>query len=171
MDREKVNKPSSQIGFIKFVLLPLFEALGTLFPVIQVDFYLVYQPKSLIQSCFVRRRRPASLASASALMSVHTSLRHRVRHRNFIFGIHMLLCPSHMHMKYLVILTCSFYMAAILVICYSHTDSLRDFILHILMYILFIFIHKKNKATITLFLKLMSIFLKFTYSLLLTHVL
>ena len=36
MDREKVSKPSAQIGFIKFVLLPLFESLGTLFPVIQV---------------------------------------------------------------------------------------------------------------------------------------
>lgn len=34
MDREKVTKPASQIGFIKFVLLPLFEALGELFPVI-----------------------------------------------------------------------------------------------------------------------------------------
>lgn len=34
MDRDKVTKPSSQIGFIKFVLLPLFEALGELFPVI-----------------------------------------------------------------------------------------------------------------------------------------
>ena len=37
MDRDKVNKPSSQIGFIKFVLLPLFEALGDLFPVIEVS--------------------------------------------------------------------------------------------------------------------------------------
>ncbi|KAL4221651.1 hypothetical protein ACF0H5_019908 [Mactra antiquata] len=37
MDREKVTKSSSQIGFIKYVLLPLFEALGTLLPVIQND--------------------------------------------------------------------------------------------------------------------------------------
>jgi len=37
MDRDKVNKPSSQIGFIKFVLLPLFEALGDLYPVIEAD--------------------------------------------------------------------------------------------------------------------------------------
>ena len=36
MDREKVTKPSSQVGFIKFVLLPLFEALGEKFPVITV---------------------------------------------------------------------------------------------------------------------------------------
>ncbi|BFZ23543.1 hypothetical protein BsWGS_26583 [Bradybaena similaris] len=32
MDREKVSKSSSQIGFIKFVLLPLFETVGRLFP-------------------------------------------------------------------------------------------------------------------------------------------
>lgn len=37
MDREKVTKSSSQIGFIKYVLLPLFEALGTLLPVIEKD--------------------------------------------------------------------------------------------------------------------------------------
>ncbi|XP_076085988.1 high affinity cGMP-specific 3',5'-cyclic phosphodiesterase 9A-like isoform X2 [Mytilus galloprovincialis] len=37
MDREKVTKSSSQIGFIKFALLPLFEALGQLFPVIEKD--------------------------------------------------------------------------------------------------------------------------------------
>ena len=27
-----------------------------------------------------------------------------VRHRNFIFGIHMHTCPPYMHIKYLVIL-------------------------------------------------------------------
>ena len=42
MDREKVTKPSSQIGFIKFVLLPLFEALGSLFPVITVSGLLFF---------------------------------------------------------------------------------------------------------------------------------
>ena len=36
MDRDKVTKPSSQIGFIKFVLLPLFESVGHLFPQIEV---------------------------------------------------------------------------------------------------------------------------------------
>ncbi|XP_013409365.1 high affinity cGMP-specific 3',5'-cyclic phosphodiesterase 9A-like [Lingula anatina] len=35
MDREKVTKSSSQMGFIKYVLLPLFEALGELFPCIE----------------------------------------------------------------------------------------------------------------------------------------
>ena len=37
MDREKVTKPSSQIGFIKFVLLPLFELLGDAYPIITVS--------------------------------------------------------------------------------------------------------------------------------------
>lgn len=36
MDREKITKPSSQCSFIGFVLLPLFEALGDLFPELQV---------------------------------------------------------------------------------------------------------------------------------------
>ncbi|KAK2177446.1 hypothetical protein NP493_592g01007 [Ridgeia piscesae] len=40
MDREKVTKPSSQVGFIKFVLLPLFEALGDQFPAITEDIIL-----------------------------------------------------------------------------------------------------------------------------------
>lgn len=35
MDRDKVTKPSAQIGFIRFVLIPLFEALGQLFPVLE----------------------------------------------------------------------------------------------------------------------------------------
>lgn len=36
MDREKVTKSSSQVGFIRFVLLPLFEALGALIPALEV---------------------------------------------------------------------------------------------------------------------------------------
>ncbi|CAH1240608.1 PDE9A [Branchiostoma lanceolatum] len=35
MDREKVTKPSSQTGFIQFVLLPLFEAAACIFPEMQ----------------------------------------------------------------------------------------------------------------------------------------
>ncbi|CAH1773197.1 unnamed protein product [Owenia fusiformis] len=35
MDRDKVTKPSSQIGFIRFVLLPLFAALAEMFPAIE----------------------------------------------------------------------------------------------------------------------------------------
>ena len=37
MDREKVTKPSSQTGFIRFVLLPLFEAIGLLLPKLDVS--------------------------------------------------------------------------------------------------------------------------------------
>ncbi|ESO83623.1 hypothetical protein LOTGIDRAFT_132989, partial [Lottia gigantea] len=44
MDRDKVTKPTSQIGFIKFVLLPLFETVGQLFPVVEVK-HLVLLPQ------------------------------------------------------------------------------------------------------------------------------
>ena len=47
-----------------------------------------------------------SLALASS--NVHTSTCYRIRHRSFIFGIHMHLGPSYMHMKNWVILSCSF---------------------------------------------------------------
>ncbi|CAF0709847.1 unnamed protein product [Brachionus calyciflorus] len=35
MDRDKVTKPGSQVGFIKFVLIPMFEAVAKIFPVVQ----------------------------------------------------------------------------------------------------------------------------------------
>uniref|UniRef100_A0A673FNP7 Phosphodiesterase n=1 Tax=Sinocyclocheilus rhinocerous TaxID=307959 RepID=A0A673FNP7_9TELE len=35
MDRDKVTKPTAQIGFIKFVLIPMFETVMTLFPQIE----------------------------------------------------------------------------------------------------------------------------------------
>jgi high affinity cGMP-specific 3',5'-cyclic phosphodiesterase 9 len=35
MDRDKVTKPSAQIGFIKFVLIPMFESVAKLFPAMQ----------------------------------------------------------------------------------------------------------------------------------------
>ena len=38
MDREKVTKPSAQVGFIKFVLIPLYEALASMFEEIRVRF-------------------------------------------------------------------------------------------------------------------------------------
>lgn len=44
MDRDKVSKPSSQCSFIGFVLLPLFEAVGKLFPELEVYW-------GLTQSC------------------------------------------------------------------------------------------------------------------------
>ena len=70
--------------------------------------HLVYQPKSLIQSCFVCHRRWHRLASASSLSSVHTSPWHMVRHRNFILGTLVQICPPHMHIKYSMILISSF---------------------------------------------------------------
>ena len=39
----QVTKPSAQIGFIRFVLIPLFEALEQLFPVLEVPNTLLYK--------------------------------------------------------------------------------------------------------------------------------
>ena len=50
MDREKVNKSSSQVGFIKFCLLPLFEALGELFPVITVSHQIISPLNATVSS-------------------------------------------------------------------------------------------------------------------------
>ena len=116
----------------------------------------------------------SSLSLALASSSVHTSPWHRVRHRNFIFGIHIHIYPPYMHIKCLVILACSFKMAAILVVFFNLLScpySHRDFILHTLMYLFFTFIHKMNNATVSYFLKFMSIFLKFftSHSCALTH--
>ena len=110
--------------------------------------HLVYQPKSLIQSCFVHRRRWHRPVSASAVLSVHTSPWHMVRHRNFILGTHMHICPPYMHIKYLMILTCSFLMAAILVFFFDliscpHRQSQR---LHITYtYVSLIYLHTQMK--------------------------
>ena len=68
--------------------------------------HLVYQPKNLIQSCFVHCHHWHHPASAS--LSVHTSPWHMVRHRNFILGTHMHICPPYVHIKYLMILTYGF---------------------------------------------------------------
>ncbi|XP_017159108.1 high affinity cGMP-specific 3',5'-cyclic phosphodiesterase 9A, partial [Poecilia reticulata] len=43
MDRDKVTKPSSQIGFIRFVLLPLFMELANLFPCLEVSRQILYE--------------------------------------------------------------------------------------------------------------------------------
>lgn len=47
MDRDKITKPSSQCSFIGFVLLPLFEAIGRLYPELDVNILLFF---SLIPS-------------------------------------------------------------------------------------------------------------------------
>ncbi|KAJ3305551.1 hypothetical protein HDV03_001417 [Kappamyces sp. JEL0829] len=38
MDRDKVTKPSAQVGFLSFVVIPLYEALGKLYPDIEPGF-------------------------------------------------------------------------------------------------------------------------------------
>ena len=80
--------------------------------------------------------------------------------------------PQYKVIPYLVILTCSFkwqLLGYFSLICYpAHIDSLRDFISHILKYLFFTYLYKRNDATVTYFLKFMSItFSKFIYSLLL----
>lgn len=47
MDRDKVTKPSSQTGFIQFVLLPLFMELANLFPCLEVNVSPSVTPLSL----------------------------------------------------------------------------------------------------------------------------
>ena len=72
-------------------------------PLSPIDFlaYLAYQPKSLIQSCFVCRASSAtSMASASAL-SGHTFPCHKFKHRNLIL-LHT--CTSNIWHFWLVVL-------------------------------------------------------------------
>ncbi|CAH8454446.1 unnamed protein product [Heterobilharzia americana] len=47
MDREKVTKPSAQIGFIKFVLIPMFQTVANVYPII--DELMVTQLKSALE--------------------------------------------------------------------------------------------------------------------------
>ncbi|XP_070561669.1 high affinity cGMP-specific 3',5'-cyclic phosphodiesterase 9A-like isoform X2 [Ptychodera flava] len=47
MDRDKVTKPSSQTGFIRFVLLPLFEAAGALLP--ELDPQIIQPVRAALQ--------------------------------------------------------------------------------------------------------------------------
>ena len=123
--------------------------------------HLVYQPKSLMQSWFVRRcwhwRRWCHWHHLCTPPPV-TGL-----DRNFIFGTHLHICPPCMHIKYLVILTCDFSMAAILVLFFDMLSCLhrQSWRLHIAYthYLFFTFIHKRNNATVIFFLKFMSIFL------------
>ena len=71
---------------------------------------------------------------------------------------------TQMHIKYLVILTCSFkwqpfwYFS---LFCYpAHVDSHTNFISHVHMYLFCTFIHKRDNATVTDLLKFMSILKK-----------
>ena len=62
--------------------------------------HLFYQPQGLIQSCFVCH---ASLLLASF---VHTFPSHRFKEASYL--VHICTYDPHVHIKYLVILTCSF---------------------------------------------------------------
>ena len=54
MDRDKVTKHTAQIGFIKFILIPLVEAIEELFPIIRVrTLFLAIYPFSI--ACLVFR--------------------------------------------------------------------------------------------------------------------
>ena len=72
----------------------------------------------------MRRRRWCHPVSVSAL-SVHSSPLHMVRHRNFIFGIHMHIGPQYMHIKYLVILTCCGMYILLVMISIERSETAR----------------------------------------------
>ena len=63
-------------------------------------------PSCIVVMRHQRRHHPASASASSA--SVHSLPSHRIQDRNFIFSMNMHMCPQYMHIKYLVILTCSF---------------------------------------------------------------
>lgn len=53
MDRDKVSRPSSQCSFIGFVLLPLFESIGRLFPELEVILDLLLYDIDLVSSFYI----------------------------------------------------------------------------------------------------------------------
>lgn len=59
MDRDKVTKPSSQCSFIGLVLLPLFEALGELFPELEVTMIAPTHPR--LPPVYFGQRRMTSI--------------------------------------------------------------------------------------------------------------
>ncbi|KAK3908363.1 High affinity cGMP-specific 3',5'-cyclic phosphodiesterase 9A [Frankliniella fusca] len=76
MDRDKITKPSSQVSFIGFVLLPLFEALGALLPELEdmivkpVREALEYY-RRLNEQCREERIHRKSIADIGDLPSAH----------------------------------------------------------------------------------------------------
>ncbi|XP_066265479.1 high affinity cGMP-specific 3',5'-cyclic phosphodiesterase 9A-like isoform X1 [Branchiostoma lanceolatum] len=57
MDRDKVTKATAQIGFIKFVLIPMFETVAKLFPVVEDAMLKPLFPS--IEDCMVKPLRDA----------------------------------------------------------------------------------------------------------------
>uniref|UniRef100_A0A3B5M844 PDEase domain-containing protein n=1 Tax=Xiphophorus couchianus TaxID=32473 RepID=A0A3B5M844_9TELE len=68
MDRDKVTKPSSQIGFIRFVLLPLFMELANLFPCLEVSRHRKEIMKNRYEEILLQPN-----AGRSVCLSVHSS--------------------------------------------------------------------------------------------------
>ena len=103
---------------------------------------------------------PSSLLALALVSSssVHTSLLCRVRHGNFIFGIQMHIWPPQICTSYIYFKWQPFEYFSL--ICYpAHIGSHRDFISHVLKYLFFTYTYKRTNATVTYFLKFMSIIL------------
>uniref|UniRef100_A0ACB8FHP1 High affinity cAMP-specific and IBMX-insensitive 3',5'-cyclic phosphodiesterase 9A n=1 Tax=Sphaerodactylus townsendi TaxID=933632 RepID=A0ACB8FHP1_9SAUR len=79
MDRDKVTKPTAQIGFLKFVLIPLFETIAKLFPEVEE---VLLQPlwesrgryEELKQTDDTMKEDPERLSSLSFLWSFNAIL-------------------------------------------------------------------------------------------------
>ena len=109
---------------LKFVTMETTEMLTKYFR----DFWLVW---------------PESYATLALLVSLHTSPRHKIKHRNFTFGADVHLYPLYMTIKYVIILTYSCKMAAIVVIFFNWVycpHSHTDLILHIQVYASYVYL-------------------------------
>ena len=119
--------------------------------------HLVYQPKSLIQSCFVHhhwhRHHWRHLCTPPPVIGLDIETSYLLCIYTYIPHI----CTLNIYWFWLVVFKWQPFWCFSW-ICSSHIDSLRDFILHILMYLFFTFIQKRNNANVPFFLKFMSIF-------------
>ena len=116
-----------------------------------------------MQSCMVHHRPVSVLASALA-SSVHTSPGTGLDIESS-YLVHICTYVSHMYISNILWfwhvifkwqLFCYFSL-----ICYPvNIDSHRDFMSHLLKYLFFTYIHKRNNVTAAFFLKFMRIFLK-----------
>ena len=93
-----------------------------------------------------------------------TDLIHRVRHRNFIFGMNISYVADNMHIKCLLIPTCSFQVAAILVLffdllsCPKRQPQRLHFSYTYVSF--FTYIHQRNNVTVTFFSEIYKHFVK-----------
>ncbi len=64
MDRDKVTKASAQVGFIGFVLLPLFETLGKVLPLMEETIiYPIRQALAYYKECLEREKKASSAST------------------------------------------------------------------------------------------------------------